>query len=168
MVKYGCTFLLLGDEKMKRVLSIVLVAVFLVSFLPTNILSVNAATTNFAGGSGTKSDPYLIATKEHLNNVRKDLDAHYKMTADIVFTETDFTEGGNFYNDGKGWRPIGEYGVGVFNGVFDGNNHSVKGLYINVAEENTVAVGLFGLCKNAKIINLSVSEGNIIVSAENI
>ncbi|MBR5519469.1 MAG: hypothetical protein IKU55_02005, partial [Clostridia bacterium] len=37
----------------------------------------------FAGGSGTKEDPYLIETAEQLNAVRKGLCYHYKLIADI-------------------------------------------------------------------------------------
>ena len=37
----------------------------------------------FAGGSGTKEDPYLIATADQLNAVRRGMDKHYKLIADI-------------------------------------------------------------------------------------
>jgi hypothetical protein len=38
---------------------------------------------DFAGGSGTESDPYLVATAIQLDNVRNHLDAHSRQTADI-------------------------------------------------------------------------------------
>ncbi|MBQ6810477.1 MAG: hypothetical protein IJO94_03630, partial [Firmicutes bacterium] len=74
----------------------------------TTLFSITpAADAEFAGGSGTEDNPYLIADKYQLNNVRNHLDAHFKMTADIEFTEADFAEGGAFYNNGAGWKPIG-------------------------------------------------------------
>jgi hypothetical protein len=111
----------------------------------------------FAGGSGTETSPYLIETKEHLNNVRKDLDAHYKLIADIVFAETDFANGGVFYNSAKGWEPIGTEDD-PFTGVFDGNGHSIKNLYIKNVGGGSV--GLFG--RNTGVIkNLSMINANI-------
>ena len=40
-------------------------------------------TDEFAGGSGTQQDPYLVATADQLNNVRKYLDQHFKQIAHI-------------------------------------------------------------------------------------
>lgn len=37
----------------------------------------------FAGGSGTREDPYLIETADQLNAIRYGLDRHYKLIADI-------------------------------------------------------------------------------------
>lgn len=118
--------------------------------MATPVFSVGAEetpTTDFAGGSGTEADPYLIETKDHLNNVRNDLDAHYKMVADIVFTDEDFAEGGTFYNDGNGWETIiktsGSYYYS-FTGAFDGDNHYIEGLSIYGDSSNLGYIGLFG------------------------
>lgn len=45
---------------------------------------------------GAQYAPYLIANKEHLNNVRNHLGAYFKMVADIHFTTDDFAENGFF------------------------------------------------------------------------
>ena len=63
----------------------------------------------FAGGSGTKVDPYQIETKEQLNAVRNNMSACYILTKDIVFEDSDFAEGGAYYNEGQGWEPIGRF-----------------------------------------------------------
>ena len=115
--------------------------------------------TGFAGGLGTESSPYLIATKAQLNNVRNDLDACYKLTADIVFTDADFASGGAFYNGGTGWTPIGETG-GKFTGTFDGNGHTITGLKVNLAEPAEGA-GLFGYTSEAVIQRLGMIDGEI-------
>ena len=60
------------------------------AYMPQLPVLAASNTSDFAGGSGTSTDPYLIETKEHLNNVRNDLGAHYKMIADIIFTDADY------------------------------------------------------------------------------
>ena len=117
-------------------------------------------TTDFAGGTGTPYNPFLISNKTHLNNVRKYLDAHFKMVADIVFTEADFAEGGEFYNDGQGWEPIGGNGSTTFTGVFDGDEHTITGLYCNRSGDGVQCAGLFGYNKGI-IHNLGIEDGDI-------
>ena len=117
----------------------------------------------FAGGTGTEQDPYLIGTKAQLNNVRNHLSAHFKLTADIVFTESDFVEGGAFYNEGAGWVPIGADSSNDFTGVFDGNGHTIRGLYVNISGTSDVYAGLFGYNRGT-IQNLGMTDGS--VSAE--
>ena len=140
---------------MKKILSIVLTALIITSVLPMQMFNYTASavsgnTTEFAGGSGTEDDPYLIETKEHLNNVRNYLDAHYKMLSDIVFTDADFAEGGDFYNDGIGWCPIGTADI-PFTGSFDGDGKSISGLTIVSQSSEAALVGFFGYCKNTKL-----------------
>jgi len=126
----------------------------------------------FAGGSGTEADPYLIATAEQLDAVRKDLDAHYKLIADI-----DLSDWGN-------WVPIGgtpafgagtdkfntaQFGGSAFNGGFDGNGHVISGMTIQVnretpymqGESNSHFYGLFAMAGEATIKNLGLVNYNI-------
>lgn len=156
----------------KNFLSWLLAVALIFTTIPVQLLTVcaeeignavtvrTANTTDFAGGEGTAENPYLIETKEHLNNVRNHLDAHYKMIADIVFTNADFAEGGDFYNDGKGWEPIGSE-IMPFSGVFDGNGKKIIGLvsHAQSADENR-AVGLFEL-NTGKIHDLGMVDGSI-------
>ena len=114
-------------------------------------------TIEFLGGLGTVNRPYIIKTKEHLNNVRNYLDAHYMMIADIEFTEADFAEDGAFYNSGEGWQPIGTSSA-PFSGYFDGNGHAIKGLQSNISSDSTVYAGLFGYVKNCTIRNLGMVD----------
>lgn len=126
----------------------------------------------FAGGSGTRNDPFLIATAEQLDAVRKNLTAHYKLIADI-----DLSQWGN-------WVPIGatpafgagtdsankaQFGGGAFMGSFDGNGHIISGMTIVVNEEkpymqekgNSRFYGLFGITGGAEIKNLGLVNYNI-------
>lgn len=78
----------------------------------------------FAGGSGTREDPYLISTPNQLNAVRQGLDKHYRLLNDI-----DLSAWGD-------WMPIGaeaqdRYGdPAPFTGSFDGAGHVVSGMTI--------------------------------------
>jgi hypothetical protein len=112
--------------------------------------------TIFAGGSGTKEDPYLVATAEQLNNVRYRLNKHFKQTANIDLNVAP-------YNTGAGWEPIGIYGS-PFSGTFDGNGKTISNLTIN--RSANYSVGLFGYSsntaemQNVKMENTNVTGGN--------
>ncbi|NLK49555.1 MAG: hypothetical protein GX294_02790, partial [Candidatus Cloacimonetes bacterium] len=121
--------------------------------------------SQFAGGSGTASDPWQVATAEHLNNVRDYLgedhsDKHFIQTADI---DLDVAP----WNKGKGWIPIGFHGYDNegnylsmrFYGTYDGDGRVITGLYINRPE--SFFQGLFeyteGTIKNLGVENLNIS-----------
>ena len=148
----------------KRLFALLLAVAMVVAYVPPMSVHATSAISEFAGGSGTEDDPYLIETKDHLNNVRNHLDAQYKLIADIVFTDADFAEGGSFYNEGKGWQPIGN-ATTPFCGIFDGNGYSIKGLTINSDVEANTYLGLFGYVsgsikdaiKNINAIDFSIT-----------
>lgn len=64
------------------------------------------------------------------------------------------------------WDPIGVYNKGtskinkVFSGNFDGNGHSVKGVYFN--DPSSSRPGLFGQIENATIKNVNISNSVVI------
>lgn len=64
------------------------------------------------------------------------------------------------------WDPIGIYNKGtvrinnVFSGNFDGNGHSVKGVYFN--DTSSSRAGLFGQIYNATIKNVNISNSVVI------
>ena len=135
------------NKKTLKLVSILFSVVVLIAILCSNGLIVYAETLEFAGGMGTEEDPYLIETKEHLDNVRNHLNSNFKMIADIEFTNDDFSESGDFYNKSQGWIPIGTDYNATFNGVFNGNNHTIKGLRIAIdtdPENQLSFIGLFG------------------------
>ncbi len=117
-------------------------------------------TSEFAGGHGTAYSPYLISDKMHLNNVRNYLDAYYKLLCDIEFTDADFAEDGDYYNDGIGWTPIGD-NTNAFTGVFDGNGFSVKNLKLGIeSRDGDIYAGLFGYNQGA-IYDFGMVGGDI-------
>lgn len=109
----------------------------------------------------------------------QNLKANAVLTADITVNEDLLTsinteEDGNVTNGSsfKAWRPMGmadENGEGYYKGIFDGNGHSISGLYVNRDESDDVddrfkvGIGLFGyysgVTKNLGILD-SYMRGN--------
>jgi hypothetical protein len=115
-------------------------------------------------GSGTIGDPYQVATKAHLNEVRDHLTAYFIQTADITFAAADFQSGGTYYNLGEGWEPIAGNGTeNKFTGQYDGAGYSISNLMIS--RGGTANVGLFGhigrggVVKNVELVNATVTGG---------
>jgi hypothetical protein len=111
----------------------------------------------FSGtGAGTPGDPYIIETAAQLNEARNDLAAHYRLNADIDL-------GVAPYNTGQGWVPIGGSGSPTppFTGTFDGNGHTVAGMYVN---RIAGYVGLFGyleapgIVMNVGMVNVNINS----------
>ena len=153
---------------MKKLLSITLIIMLIVSMFNVPVYAV----ITFAEGDGTPNNPYLIATKEQLNEVRNNLSAHYKLATNVAFEATDFQSGGAFYNSGKGWKPIGNYyPYTAFKGSFDGDGHTISGLFINsivsYKDKNNSSsyIGLFGRVEGATISNVKLENFSITAKA---
>ena len=128
----------------------------------------------YAGGTGTKSDPYLISNAEELalSSYRigyegKDSDSCFKLVDDIILNDGYFEEDGTYHDGGDGslflWEPIGNvFGNDwkVFKGNVDGNDHTVSGLCINEDVYNCEGtyLGLFGSIVGGNIKNLNIDN----------
>ena len=117
----------------------------------------------FSGsGNGTEDDPYLIFNENQLAQVSNFLNQEgvvFKLMKDI-----DLTNWIADNNPRQGWIPIGVESS-PFKGIFEGNNHKIKGLMIN--RNSTNYVGFFGFVSGATIENLTI-EGSTIVGATNV
>jgi len=119
----------------------------------------------FAGGEGTKENPYIINTKEHLKNFSTLVNGGdyfenevVKLGANIMLNDT-----ANWKKWGQNppinsWVPIGgegnEQGAVTFKGTFDGDGHIVGGVYINSTKDRQ---GFFGyLDSSAEVKNLGI------------
>ena len=113
-------------------------------------------------GTGTATDPYLVATAEDLNRVRCFIGPAYaglyfKMTADIDLAPYLATGGDGYIMWGSsGWDPIGTDNPDYkFYGQFDGDNFNVTGLKID--RGSTSGIGLFGsIASGALLQNMDV------------
>ena len=143
----------------------------------------------FAGGSGTAEDPFQIANAQQLallakvTNQEYDWDhlderdlyqnGYYVLTADISLNDTS-----NFANwesepPAYVWDPIGaaskdiERGYADFSGVFDGQGHTISGLYslsARLHDEEDTAGGLFGDAERAQIRNVNITDSMLIAA----
>ncbi len=119
-------------------------------------MMMQVSTAEFAGGDGSSDAPYLIETAEHLDNVRNYLgtehtDKYFQLIENIDLDQSP-------YNQGQGWNPIGT-ADNFFAGSFDGNGKTISGLYVNRADVNYI--GLFGVIKDAAVIDLTLEAVNI-------
>jgi len=109
----------------------------------------------YGGGAGEPNDPYLIYTAEHLNALGaepNDYDKHFKLMADIDLS-------GHVYDRAVIAPDMNDvehaFQGTVFNGVFDGNGHSILHLTISGGG----GLGLFGKTGDAAIISNVGMEG---------
>lgn len=135
----------------KRVLYLLCMAFAMMAWLPPQLW----AQTRPSGGDGSSESPFLITTAEELqwyanyvNGESGDNVVHTTACAQLV-NNIDLS---TVCGEGKGnWTPIAKYGIYTFNGehhfdgVFDGNGHTISNLYIN--DENGSNLGLFGYIK---------------------
>lgn len=111
----------------------------------------------FSGsGAGTENDPYLILNPIQLSQMRNYLNksrVYFKVMADIDMEEFIEDEWGS-----QGWQPIGTFN-NQFNGILDGNGHTITGL----RSKRSDYVGLFAYTNGATIKNLNLDvnmQGN--------
>ena len=115
----------------------------------------------WTNGTGTEPDPFLIENAQQLayltyrvNNGLYAIDKHvsnhdlyYKMMTDVDLNGSEDFQ----------WTPIGYWISNTnyysFGGHFDGNNHTISGMYINSSANR---VGFFGYATGAEIKNLSI------------
>ena len=109
------------------------------------------------------SDFYLISTADELrlfasmvNSGNPGISA--KLTADIVLNDISDWENWNESTEGlNSWTPIGS-NEQPFTGTFDGQGHTVSGIYVNSSNN---CQGFFGATNGATIINLHTAQGYI-------
>ncbi|MBR2488991.1 MAG: InlB B-repeat-containing protein, partial [Clostridia bacterium] len=121
---------------------------------------------NFAGGSGTKDDPYLIATGEQLAklvaNVLEAKGKYYKLIADIYLNDISKPDWEKTANQ---WFWVSTARNGNFNGHFNGDGHVIYGMYLNMNPVNSVIyTGLFPTISDGTVIEKTgLSDCHMIV-----
>lgn len=97
-----------------------------------------------------------------LESVPQNTEADAVLTADIVINEQVLTTDGELVEDTDGltaWTPIGS-GDAPFDGTFDGQGHSISGLYINRPEADYQ--GLFGYISSNGTVSRTEVTGSYI------
>lgn len=149
------------NMKQKRILTILLTLMMILTVLPGNVVFAETASNIFDGGTGTQEDPYRIKTLEQLEAFRDSVnggddykDKVVKLTANIDMSAK---YGADIDGNEVSWTPIGNKDK-KFKGTFDGDGHIIENLYINAKESDYQ--GLFGYMNSGTIKNLGVS-GNV-------
>lgn len=105
----------------------------------------NYAATKFAGGTGTKDDPYRIENGEQLAKLAKDVSAGNTHKGEYFRLEK------NVDLSAHRWIPIGDFGGSSyksFEGFLDGNCKTISGMVVDQSKDQQSA-GLFGYISNA-------------------
>ena len=124
--------------------------------------------SEFSGGSGTESDPWLIedvyqlaALNNYVNEAGEG--KYFALQNDLEFFDSDFSSlGGEFYNGGEFWIPIGQNDSNIFCGSLDGKGFTISGLKIN--RSSSFYVGLFGHIKDGSVKNLNVEYADTLTA----
>lgn len=134
--------------------------------------SIDIYADSYAGGDGSKTNPYEIATAEQLAKLARDvnngntpqafLGKYFKLTADIDLSGGIWMPIGKYYNDGNGNNRL-------FFGKFDGNGHVIKNMHIqweDVDARKAKSVwGLFSTLQGESSTNLTTVTNLIIEKA---
>jgi len=112
-------------------------------------------------GCGTADDPYLIATAAQLKGLADSVNNGMPYNGSFFKLDDDIDLAGYFWTPIGGHCPltVGEEGVPIgpsFEGVFDGCNYTISGIYISNPAVGTGAYGLFGYIDGGVIANLNV------------
>ena len=145
---------------MNRTIGIILTVTLLAVMVFTGTVSADSETTpsvwsgevaaSYEGGLGTKDDPYQIATAEQmalLSSTGGVAGGFYKLTADIYLNDVSKA---NWTVEAKKWFS----GDIRFKGHFDGNGHTVYGLYYS-------GDGITGLFPREDSLYNNVSVSNL-------
>ncbi|WP_341281142.1 S-layer homology domain-containing protein [Paenibacillus sp. FSL H8-0537] len=141
----------------KKVTSIILAMLIVLGgwnglFVRGNQVSA-ASGVEFAGGTGTSNEPYLIETAAELDEVRNHLGSgiYFELIADIDLSG---------FAGGEGWAPIGN----PFRGSFNGKGYKITNLTINRPQSNRV--GLFGETSAlSSIVNIGLEDIDVVGNA---
>lgn len=131
--------------------------------------SIDICADSYAGGDGSKTNPYEIATAEQLAKLARDVNngntfrgKYFKLTADIDLSGGIWMPIGKYYNYGNGNNRL-------FFGKFDGNGHVIKNMHIqweDVDARKAKSVwGLFSTLQGESSTNLTTVTNLIIEKA---
>lgn len=121
--------------------------------LKSNLYCSNENYTDFGGGDGSRSNPYIISEQEHFLNVKKYPGSHFIQTKDISLTGI------------TSFEPAGSNNV-PFTGSYNGDGYKITNLILySPSGDNLSIFGVnSGTIKNVHILN-SIIYGNLNVAS---
>lgn len=166
--------------KHKKLICLLLSLIFCFAMVPMTAMAAEApegvwtdyAADSFESGTGTQTDPYVIATAEQLAKLAVDVNSGVDS---VSHSGEYFVLSDNIDLSAHRWRPIGDgaadRSVHAFQGHFDGKGHTITGLYVDESIETakdglSYNAGLFGNVANAStspelydtIVNLHLKD----------
>lgn len=176
-------------KKLKRIVSLFLACAIAVTTMCAGAISASAASTNndkvsavrvWSGKEDTSwykagKESYDISTPEQLAGLAKLVNEGTELFAGITVNLTNDIALNNTSNWKKWkdnppknvWTPIGVWGNMVrpfndFEGYFNGNGHTISGLYVNSERYG----GLFRYLSGAVVVNLKIAKSVIIAKKQ--
>ncbi len=118
------------------------------------LVSAKAWAQSFGGGSGTQTDPYIILSIDHMNQLAEYTGStqglHFRLDADLDYKDENGVNG-----LGLGFKTIAH-----FSGTFDGNGHYISNAWVSGSgRDNHGLFGtldLYGTIKNLNLVNLEI------------
>lgn len=166
--------------KHKKLICLLLSLIFCFAMVPMTAMAAEApegvwtdyAADSFESGTGTQTDPYVIATAEQLAKLAVDVNDG---VPSVSHSGEYFVLSDNIDLSAHRWRPIGDGAADrsfhAFQGHFDGKGHTITGLYVDESIETakdglSYNAGLFGNVANARtskelydtIVNLHLKD----------
>ena len=162
---------------MKRILTMILAVMPFVCTLAADQWEYPTSSPKGLKGTGVENDPFQINSAQDLADFaylvnNNELDPSFTpiryvvLNCDIVLNDNLCPNGVPNTTGAKAWTPIGYWGSPqstYFTGFFDGQGHTISGLYINDPDGKVEYLGLFGCIlesvKNLKVIDSVIKGG---------
>ena len=162
-------------KSLKKLLSIALVLTFVLALIPMTFTASadtwdgTSVATAFESGDGSEANPYVIKNAAQFLFFAQSVNGGEAGAGHVTYEGKFIKLDADINLNNKQWVPIGHSGKDAdgnacaFSGTFDGNNHTISGLYFNEADKGwpTTDVGLFGRIKYGTIKNLTVFGSEI-------
>ncbi len=147
-------------KKKKKLLSLLMAVCVLLSMFPLSGISASAE-NGVLTGDGTEGSPYIITDAADLKAFRDLVNGGQRSISARLEKDIDLNPGYTFHSDGTytgGEAPEQWNGIWKYSGTFDGNGHTISGIYI---DGNDDFVGLFRQTNNCTLKNLGVINSYI-------
>jgi len=105
----------------------------------------------------TDSEPFIISTPAQLKLLSDIVNDSSRTTIAGASASSSYKLAKSFDLDSLTWTPIGSV-EHPFKGIFDGDGHTIKGLFINT---DLGYQGLFGYILEGTVKNINILDGNI-------
>lgn len=122
--------------------------------------------SSFNGGNGLANDPFIITTGNQLAYLSQSIslgnsysNSYFSLSDDIYLNDVSSWQTWNkVIHPNNTWVVAGTYHF-PFNGIFNGNNHTIYGMYI--CSEDVDCIGLFSHIFLGQILNLGIQSSYV-------